>query len=198
MVSSTTAVGRPLVLLFVLLVVAAGGALAHGGDHGGAPESSSTPVTDAGWAPAVVGLFALVALPAVPAVWLSGYWDPARRLDYRHATAAGLALFSAAVHLFLFVRYGDAVMLLAGLGFVGGVLLFASGAVPHRPLYLAGVLYAAVQIVLWVAAGLPHFATFGLLDKVVQGALVGFLWRLRRAEAKPTSAEATGDGRAVE
>ncbi|WP_338730055.1 hypothetical protein [Haladaptatus sp. DJG-WS-42] len=91
-----------------------------------------------------------------------------------HQAAALLAVFSAAVHLYLFLEHGTLVMLPAGLGFLGGIGLFFAG-INRRVLYLAGIAFTALQIPLWVLEGLAHLQNFGLLDKVAQVTLIAIL-----------------------
>ncbi|WP_211609266.1 DUF7475 family protein [Halogranum amylolyticum] len=95
-----------------------------------------------------------------------------------HLLVALLALFTAAVHLYLFLEHGEVVMLLAGAGFVGGIVLFFAG-FNRRYLYAGGALFTLIQIPLWVLEGMPHLGSFGLLDKVVQVLLVLLLGYLR-------------------
>lgn len=170
---------RLALLAVVLCVAATGGALAHGGeDDGGATGPGET---DRGWLGTVGALVVALGVPVGLLVRLSNARTDGS-LGGRHALAVGLALFSAAVHVFLFLRYGDALMLLAGLGFVGGALLFALDLVPGKWLYPVGIGYASVQVLLWLATGASHLATFGLLDKLAQVALVALLWRFYREE----------------
>lgn len=76
--------------------------------------------------------------------------------------------------------------LLAGLGFFGGTLL---GLVNYRRrlLYLLGIPYTAVQIILWyvinfnsISDMLANAGTLGYIDKVVQVALIVILAVLYR------------------
>ncbi len=161
---------------------------AHGGDgsagsdhHGSGAESASGHGHDdhddggllGGWLSSVGGLFLLGAVATTPAYrYLRSAEGVA--LTPVHLVGALLALFTAAVHLYLFFEHGTLTMLLAGLGFVGGVVLLFAG-VARRYLYLAGIAFTLVQMALWVDAGMPHLASFGLLDKVVQAALVAVL-----------------------
>ena len=85
-----------------------------------------------------------------------------------------MELFTPAVHLYQFLAHGQVIMLLAGLGFVGGVVLLFAG-VARRYLYAAGIAYTLVQILLWTTDGMPHLENFGLLDEVVQASLVAVL-----------------------
>ncbi|WP_255196949.1 DUF7475 family protein [Halorarius litoreus] len=114
--------------------------------------------------------------------------EPLTRL---HWVAIGLALTTGVVHLYLYVAQGFLPFLLAGLGFLGAVVLLVAG-VNRRVLYVVGVPFTAVQIVAWVALGMPDFA-LGVFDKTVEVALVvalAYLFvierRAKRAVERPT------------
>ncbi|WP_254546933.1 DUF7475 family protein [Halomarina pelagica] len=86
---------------------------------------------------------------------------------------AFLAVVTGLVHLYLFARTGFVPFLLAGLGFFVAVgLLFTT--FPRRLLYVLGIPYLGVQIVLWVLSGMQSFA-LGVFDKTVQALLIGLL-----------------------
>lgn len=72
---------------------------------------------------------------------------------------------------------------LAGLGFFGAILLFVRG-VRRQRLYVAGVVYTALQIVLWVQfnqlGGDPAISPVEAVDKLVQLLLIGVLVSLYR------------------
>lgn len=178
-----------LAFALAALVVSAGGAVAHEGhgttdtpDDPTASPDAPDPV-ETNWPAALAGLFALVALPVAPAYWVSRDRPAARRVTRLHGVALALALFTAAVHLYLFLDHGRVVMLFAALGFLCGIGLHLRGA-NRRALYAAGIPYTLVQIALWIGAGMPHLASFGLLDKLAQVALVAVLgylyWTGRR------------------
>jgi hypothetical protein len=79
------------------------------------------------------------------------------------------------------VEHGETVMLLAALGFLGGIGLYFTG-ISRRLLYATGIGYTVVQLVLWYTAGMPHLNSFGLLDKVAQILLIaalGYLYARR-------------------
>lgn len=110
-----------------------------------------------------------------------------------HYAAMGLSGISAAVHLYLYYVGGFLPFLLAGAGFLGaiGLLLVLP---EHRTwIYAAGVPYTLVQMVGWVAAGMPDFA-LGVADKVVQVALVALLVVLFRRERRAGAVDSTADG----
>ncbi|MFC6615194.1 hypothetical protein ACFQAS_09565 [Halopenitus salinus] len=100
-----------------------------------------------------------------------------------------LALSSALVHLVLGVGFlphpmGVAFLLATG-GFLGAVYLLAMG-YRRRLLYLVGIPFVGIQIVLWYVfnrpAGLSDVPAVHLLDKLVQVALIGVLVVLHRRE----------------
>jgi hypothetical protein len=142
----------------------------HEGESNGDHHDTST--TE--WATSIAGLFALAALPTVPAYWFGKQQKRFSGIGGLELTAIGLILISAAVHLYLFLQHSEVQMLLAGVGFLGAIVLFFVG-VSHRLLYLVGIPYIAAQIVLWWMAGMPHLQTYGLLDKIAQVLLIGIL-----------------------
>ncbi|MFA9515716.1 hypothetical protein ACERIT_00600 [Halopenitus sp. H-Gu1] len=107
-----------------------------------------------------------------------------------HWFGIALALSSALVHLVLGVGFlphpmGVAFLLATG-GFLGAIYLLAVG-YRRRLLYLTGIPYVGVQIVLWYAfnrpAGLADVPAVHFLDKIVQAALIVVLVVLYRREA---------------
>lgn len=119
------------------------------------------------WLISVAGLVAIAALPVGSAYWFGKRRDRFSDVDAGPAAAIGLILVSAAVHLYLFLQHNEVVMLLAGLGFVGAVVLFFLG-VSRRLLYAVGIPYVVAQLVLWWSSGMPHLQSYGLFDKAVQ------------------------------
>ncbi|WP_139329013.1 hypothetical protein [Haladaptatus litoreus] len=101
-----------------------------GGDHHGDGSAA--------WLTSIAGLVAIAALPVAPAYWYGKQRDRFSDVDAGPAVAIGLILVRAAVHLYLFVQHEEVVMLLAGLGFVGAVVLFLLG-VSRRLLYAVGI-----------------------------------------------------------
>jgi hypothetical protein len=91
----------------------------------------------------------------------------------------GLATVTAIVHLVLGVPAVPSPQaisfVLAALGFFGGITLLAVG-YRRRLLYLVGIPFTAVQIVLYVLLNWPNvLSPGGVFDKVVQLLLVGIL-----------------------
>jgi hypothetical protein len=110
-----------------------------------------------------------------------------------HWVAVALAAITGVIHLAIGVSsiasFGFAplavALALAGLGFFGGVLLFLQD-VRRRQLYIAGVLFTGLQIVLWVQfnqlGGDPAISPVEIIDKLVQVlllAVLGLLYRRR-------------------
>jgi len=110
-----------------------------------------------------------------------------------HWLGVALALVSAAVHLVLGVRFAPSGLgisfILAGLGFLGAVALLVVG-YRRRLLYLVGIPFTGIQIVVWYAVNvLPDgplavgaIGTFGAVDKVAQVLLILVLIYLLRAD----------------
>jgi hypothetical protein len=101
------------------------------------------------------------------------------------------ALVTAAVHLLLGVRMFPSGLgisfVLAGLGFVGGVVLLVID-YRRRAVYATGIAFTLVQIVLWYAINFAgggksfpgDVGTLGAVDKVAQVALIAVLVALLR------------------
>ncbi|QCJ47085.1 MULTISPECIES: DUF7475 family protein [Haloprofundus] len=103
-----------------------------------------------------------------------------------HYVGVALALITGVIHLALGVPNVPSTLgvlfVLAGLGYVGGVVLLLRG-VARRPLYLAGIGITVVQILAYVALNAGDlFSPVAVVDKVVQLALVGALVVLYRRE----------------
>lgn len=163
-------VGRVhLFVSIVLILVSPGIAIVNADGGGGHSEGEAGFMS--GWPMMIGGLFLLGTVTTAPIYQYSNK----RRQDFAvssiHLGVALLALFTAAVHLYLFLEHGSLIMLFAGSGFLGGIGLFFLG-VDRQYLYLVGILYTAVQIPLWINDGMPHLGSFGLIDKVVQVLLI--------------------------
>ena len=110
-----------------------------------------------------------------------------------HWVGVVCALVTAVVHLVLGVRFAPSGLgisfLLAGLGFVGAIVLLLVD-YRRRLLYLVGVPFTAAQIAIWYALNvLPNgplafgsIGTFGVVDKVAQVLLILVLLYLFREE----------------
>lgn len=105
-------------------------------------------------------------------------------LESLHWVAVALALITGVIHLVIAIPHIPNPLgisfLLAGLGFLGWIALFLLGW--RRPLlYLLGIPYVALQIVLYVALNWPDiFGPVGVADKFVQIVLIAVLVILYR------------------
>jgi hypothetical protein len=100
-----------------------------------------------------------------------------------HWLAVALAALTGLIHVGIGIQFGDVLLLLAGLGFFGAIVLFLLD-VNRRLLYLAGVPYTGLQFVLYFVQNWPNVVSpAGILDKVVQLALVVALVVLYRRTA---------------
>ena len=112
-------------------------------------------------------------------------------LDSRHWLGIIAALVTAAIHLLLGVRLAPSGLgisfILAGLGFLGAIVLVALG-IRRRLVYAVGIPFTLVQILLWYyvnfAAGPKSFpadvGTLGAADKLAQLVLLVVLVALLR------------------
>lgn len=95
-------------------------------------------------------------------------------LDY---LAIVLAAITGVIHLMEGVEDWDEgfiglLFVLAGLGFFGGIVLLLYG-FAKRPLYVAGIIFTGIQFVAYFVLRWPDiYDSLGLLDKVVQLALM--------------------------
>ncbi|MFC6993878.1 hypothetical protein ACFQH3_20455 [Haladaptatus sp. GCM10025707] len=112
--------------------------------------------------------------------------EPMTRL---HWVAAGLAVTTGLVHLYLYWVQGFVPFLLASLGFLGIVAVLVVG-VNRRLLYAGSVPFTTVQIAVWVVQGMPEFA-LGVADKTVQVALIVVLAYLFVTERRAKRARTT-------
>jgi hypothetical protein len=104
-----------------------------------------------------------------------------------HWLAVLLVVATGAIHVYAGLVEGRIPVLLAGVGFFGGIGLFALDF--RRPqLYLTGVVYTAVQFPLWYVAKAGEFTAIGYVDKAIQAVLVVTLlylyWRQRTATGR--------------
>ena len=101
-----------------------------------------------------------------------------------HWAGVVLALLTGLIHLALGVRFAPSPVgisfILAGLGFFGAVVLLLLD-YRRRLLYLVGIPFTAIQIVLYFPLNWPDVVSpIGLGDKVIQLALVAVLVVLYR------------------
>lgn len=93
--------------------------------------------------------------------------------DFQWA-AVGLAVLTGLIRIYVGTVRGRPSLLLAGLGFFGGIGLFLTE-YRRRSLYIAGIVYILVQIVLWTIVNTGEYTTIGFVDKSIQVILVGLL-----------------------
>ncbi len=103
-----------------------------------------------------------------------------------HWVGIALAAITGVIHVASGIQFGlggiGASLLLAGLGFFGAITLLLLG-LRRDLLYLVGIPYTAVQIVIYYALfGFPASGP-ALADKVVQVALIAVLITLYRRES---------------
>ncbi|MFB6353520.1 MAG: hypothetical protein ABEJ92_05485 [Halobacteriales archaeon] len=100
--------------------------------------------------------------------------------------AVGLAVVTGVLHLYAGAVEGRLPVLLAGLGFLVAVVLYLVD-YRRRQLYLAGVVYTAVQLPLWYVVKAGEYTVVGYVDKTVQVLLIATLavlyWRARTASS---------------
>ena len=100
-----------------------------------------------------------------------------------HWAGVVLAAITGVLHLWLGVSFIDSPLgiafLFAGVGFLAGIAAVVSD-YRRRLVYLLGIPFTAGQIPIWFALNWPDFGTIGILDKVVQVALVAVLVVLYR------------------
>jgi hypothetical protein len=81
--------------------------------------------------------------------------------------AIGLVVITGVLHVFAGVVEGRAPVALAGVGYVGALVLFSLN-YRRRLLYLVGIPYTAVQFPLWIVAK----SEYGMIDYVDKAVLV--------------------------
>lgn len=113
----------------------------------------------------------------------SGYVET-ESLTPSHWFAVLLVLVTGVIHVYAGLAEGRIPVSIAGIGFLGAIVLFLVDS--HRfLLYLAGIVYTAVQFPLWYVAKAGEYTTLGYVDKTLQGVLIAVLaylyWKERRA-----------------
>lgn len=105
-----------------------------------------------------------------------------------HWIVVGLAALTGVIHLALGIMFFPGVQpvafLLAGLGFFGGIFLFLRD-YRRQQLYLGGVLFTALQIILylWLNQRVqPTISPIEAIDKTAQVLLIALLIVLYRRE----------------
>jgi hypothetical protein len=84
-----------------------------------------------------------------------------------HWLAILLAVATGVIHVYAGIVEGRIPVSIAGVGFLGGVVLFLFD-YRRRVLYLVGVVYTGIQIPLWYVAKVGEFTLLGYADKAVQ------------------------------
>jgi len=92
-----------------------------------------------------------------------------------HWAGVVLAAITGVLHFALVPGFGIS-FLVAGVGFFAGAAAVVAD-YRRRQFYLLGIPFTAGQIVLWYVINQPSFSeiTLGIVDKVVQVALIGVL-----------------------
>lgn len=88
--------------------------------------------------------------------------------------ALGLVLVTGVLHIYSGIVEGRIPVLLAGVGFLGAIVLYLAN-YRRRVLYLVGIVYTAVQIPIWYIVKAGEYTTIGYVDKGVQVVLIVLL-----------------------
>lgn len=88
-----------------------------------------------------------------------------------HRLAVLLVLLTGGIHVYAGLVEGRIPVLLAGIGFLGAIVLFLL-AYYRSHLYLAGIVYTAVQFPLWYVAKASEYTMLGYVDKTLQVLLI--------------------------
>lgn len=92
-----------------------------------------------------------------------------------------LALLMGLIHLYVGVSRGRPSLVIAGVGFGAGVALFLADYRRHT-LYLSGIGYTVLQIVLWMVFQQGEYNPIGFVDKTIQALLIVTLLFLVRTD----------------
>lgn len=93
--------------------------------------------------------------------------------------AVVLAVTTGVLHLYAGAIDGRLPLVVAGLGFLGGVGLFLAG-YRNRRLYLVALAYTGIQVVAWAVVNAGTYSTLGYADKAIQLLLIVVLAVLAR------------------
>lgn len=104
-----------------------------------------------------------------------------------HWVAVALVVVTGILHVYAGVVEGRAPLVLAGVGYVGALVLFALN-YRRKLLYAVGIPYTAVQIAIWLAIK-SEYTMVGYVDKAAQVALILVLASL----FSKTTGEATAE-----
>lgn len=111
-------------------------------------------------------------------------WDT---MTPAHWATAALAGITGTVHAYLYATEGFLPFLFAAVVFYAAIIGMLLN-VYRRALYALGIPFTAGQIAIWFVMGMPTFE-LGVVDKVVQVALIGLLVYLFRNESRLARAE---------
>lgn len=93
-------------------------------------------------------------------------------------TAILFGVLTGIIHLYVGVVRGRPALVLAGIGFFGGIGLFLAG-YRRKLLAVLGCVYVLVQIVIWAVVNAGEYRMIGFVDKSIQVVLVlllGYLY----------------------
>lgn len=82
-----------------------------------------------------------------------------------------LVVITAITHIYPGIVEGAPPLVLAGLGFLGGAVLYVRD-IRRRTLVIAAIPYTAVQIPLWLVIKAGNYTLVGYVDKAVQVVLL--------------------------
>lgn len=94
-----------------------------------------------------------------------------KSLTTTHWLALVLVLATGLIHVYAGIVEGRIPVLLAGIGFLGAIVVFLLD-VRRTPLYPVGIVYTLVQFPLWYLAKAGEFTTIGYVDKIIQLVLI--------------------------
>jgi hypothetical protein len=105
--------------------------------------------------------------------------------------AVALVFLTGVLHVYAGVVEGRIPVALAGVGFLAAIGLYVID-YRRRVLYLAGILYTAVQIPIWYVVKAGAYTPVGYVDKAIQVALIvllAYLYLESRAAAETVGDE---------
>jgi len=107
--------------------------------------------------------------------------------------AVALVIVTGVLHIYSGVVEGRTPVLLAGVGFLGAILLYLADYRRHL-LYLVGIVYTAVQIPIWYVVKAGEYTLVGYVDKAVQVVLIALLaylwWSTRTTDSHSEATQA--------
>ncbi len=108
-------------------------------------------------------------------------------LTRTHWVAILLAIVTGGIHVYAGIVEGRIPVLIAGVGFLGAVILFI---LDYRRLllYLVGIIYTFIQIPLWYVVKAGDYTMLGYIDKTIQVVFILLLAYLYWSERQLTKA----------